>query len=426
MPAVDLNPAPNRPRWRVVLVRLPPDRDALSIVLPRERPIAAEELPLVLRVTPDLDTAQQTADRLRAAGAAVTVLEDPGFPHLDAFCPDHPTALASALCVACNRRICPSCALAAGGAFLCPTCHQQRQEARQRVRTRQLFSVFLFTAFLYQVHSWLLAERQRVSPLGPVTVGLFQIVPPGQSGAPLVRALNGQPVAGYTGPTLRDIEGWFGAEHERYTGHKGPYLRLQLRGPWEERIDPPPLALPDDGLFTLAFRSWRFAQYFKDLVTARGVDLSATAVRVFVIYGSGEGDLASHSRGSEKGRIAMAWLDLAERNPAYAVLTVAHELAHTLGAEDLYEEGSYLARYPEGYVQPHLEPRYPQRYAELMAVDIPVGPSQEAEPASLDQLRIGYHSAATMGWIAEEEARWFYEYGGEQDRPDAALDEQDK
>lgn len=405
-------------------MRLPPEGGAaLTVVLPRDRPIAPDELPLVLRVTPDLETAQHTAERLRAAGASVTVLEDPGFPKLDAFCPDHPTALASRVCTSCARRICPGCALAAGGLELCPACRQTRDASRQRVRTRQLFAVFLFTVFLYQLQLWLTAERQRVSPLGPVSVGVFQLVPPGASREPLVRALNGQRVPGYTGPTLRDLEGWFGAEHDRYTGHGGSYLQLHLRGPWEERVSPPPLALPDDGLFTLAFRSWRFADYFKDLVIARGVDPSAYAVRVFVTYGRGTSDLASHSRGSEKGRIAITWLDLDETNPAYAVITVAHELAHTLGAEDLYDEGTYLARYPAGFVQPHVEPRYPQRYAELMAVDIPLGPTDEIEPRSLDQVRVGYHSAAAMGWIGEEESAWFYEFGGEQDRPEQGLDE---
>ena len=47
---------------------------------------------------------------------------------------------------------------------------------------------------------------------------------------------------------------------------------------------------------------------------------------------------------------------------------VAHELCHPLGATDKYDGVSV---WPQGYVEPDREPRYPQRKAEIMALGKP-------------------------------------------------------
>ena len=131
-------------------------------------------------------------------------------------------------------------------------------------------------------------------------------------------------------------------------------------------------------------------------------------MKIYVIFQKGAEDLASHSRANEKSRFAVAWIDLEEPNPAYALLTVAHELAHALGAEDLYEPDTFLARYPEGFLDPHQVPLYPQKGAELMAADLPIGPGVEREVRSLSEVHIGAHTAAQMAWISPEQAARYY------------------
>ncbi len=408
MSVVDPPPALDRPRWRVVLVRLPPGGSAaLMSVLPRDRTIDADDLPIVLRVVDDQEAAHQTAERLRLVGARVALLEESAPPPHSPYCPEHVTALAARSCRRCKRAICAECVIAAESRPLCAACFRRQQRERRELRARQLFMVFLFAVFLFELSRFLREEAASVAPDGVVTVGLYQFVPPGRLHAPIVRRMNQQ--RGSDEESLRDIGPWFDQERERYTGRAGPYLRLELRGPWAEQVRPPSLGEPDDPLWRIALQSWRYAGYFSELVETRGLDPDDVAVRVYVVYGESESDLAAHSRGSEKGRLAIAFIALDEQNPTYALATVAHELAHTLGARDLYDEASSLAVYPEGYVEPFADPLFPQRYAELMAVDRPLGLREEAEARSLSELRIGYRTAADMGWIGEEQAAWFYD-----------------
>ena len=392
-------------------MRLPPEGwEALRLVLPRATPVLAEDLPLVTRVVPDLESARLTAERLRATGAAVVVLEDPPSGAASPFCPAHPVRLGAGTCRRCGAAICGACVLEAAGDVLCPSCADVLRERRRWTRTRQLFVGLLFTVFLYQVAAMLLTDRARVSPTGPVEVGLFQFAPPQGIHAPIVDALNAPGGAEGAGSGWAELARWFDDEHRRYAGGDGRYLRLTVRGPWGVQVEPPRLAGPDDGMWAVMTGSWRYARYFRNLALDHGVDPERYAVRLYVLYGDPDeaGDLAAHSRGSERGRLAISWISLGEQNPAYALETVAHELAHTLGALDSYREDNYLARHPEGFVEPFADPLYPQRYAELMAVDIPVGPDEEAEVRSLDQVRIGHATAAQMSWIGEEQARWFY------------------
>ena len=101
-------------------------------------------------------------------------------------------------------------------------------------------------------------------------------------------------------------------------------------------------------------------------------------------------------------------MSLDETNPGYPLATLAHEIGHALGASDAYDPATSHAEHPYGYVEPFADPLYPQTYAELMAVDIPLGPKREREVSSLNQLRVGHRTAAELGWIPPEQADLFY------------------
>jgi hypothetical protein len=196
---------------------------------------------------------------------------------------------------------------------------------------------------------------------------------------------------------------------------------LDIRGPYAQDLEPPELAGPDDGPFQIIWRSLGYVRFWRQLARSKGLDFKDYAARIFVGYTGPGGDVAAHSRGSEKGRLGIAWIDLEDINPAYAVITIAHELAHTLGATDKYDESTFHAVWPQGYIEPFKETLYPQRYAELMAVDIPIASDAEVEPTGLSSVRIGHGTAAELGWLSPSEADYFYRHEGK--RPGERLAE---
>jgi hypothetical protein len=402
-----LAPPPPRPHpdacWRVVIVRLSAaGTERVGGALGRPLRLRGPVVPAVVYTGADGVAAHRLADELRDAGCDVVVVEEPLGGH--AFCAIHPPQLCAETCRACRAPVCPGCRLDANGRDLCEACARTAQNRDRIVRVRHLFALFVFCAFLYAVHQWQVREDRLLDPHGPVDVIVYQFVPPGLASAPLVRALNREG----SRTTLKAISDWYRGEHTRYTGDTGDYLDLTLRAPWVTTVSPPRLEDPDAAWWDLLHRAWGYTRYFHDLARSFGDDPDAHTARVYVVYGEGQGDLASESRGSRKGRVAISYIPVTGASMAYAQLTVAHELGHILGADDLYDEDTYQARFPEGFVDPWARPPYPQRYAELMAGDIPISPVDEREIESLSDVRIGYRTAASMGWIPGARADAWY------------------
>lgn len=386
---------PTPRRWRVLVVRPAPGP-------PPSGAPAPAELPLVVLATDDPARAAAAAARLRGEGAVVVVVEEPADADPSAFCTTHAGRLAARACVSCGRPVCTSCSREAGGEDLCPACRVRGRSPRRRTRLRQLFLLFLFAVVLWQVAEDRRTDRARTDPFGPITVGIYQFVPPGVVASPALQALNG------AGPSsFRALADWWTAERLRFGPAATPYLHLVHGGPWARSPEIPVLPPREAPVWRQALAGWRVQRAWLGAARAEGMDPDDVGVRIFVVWGRGI-DLSAHSRGSEKGRIAVVHLDLDEPNPAYAQVAVAHELAHTLGADDLYTPDTFLAVYPRGYVEPFAEPTFPQRFAELMAVDVPVSLTTEREVVSLDEVRIGPATAAAMGWLPAEQAALFY------------------
>ena len=385
-------------RWQVIVVR-PPTDEAKDQSLPAS---GSGLFPLSLARTADPAEAEQLAERLRARGATVAVLEE----HTEApvTCEWHPPQLLGRTCRECGVGVCALCRLEAGGDRLCPVCRAHREKRRRAERVRQLFAVFLFSVFLYQVVAWQREEADRLDPAQGISVAVFQFVAPGTADAPMVRALND-----VDGPfALLRIPEWYDREYARFTGATRGFMNLRTFGPWRTPAELPALAAEGAPAWEDAWAAWRYAAKWHALAEAHGVDPGDWDVRVYVVYERGAGDIAAESRGSDRGRIAVSRLDLDDPNYAYPQLTVAHEMGHVLGGEDLYDPDTYLAQAPRGLAEPHRKPLYPQRYAEVMAGDRPQSPQTEAEVRSLDEVRVGYHTAARFGWIEPEQATLHY------------------
>ncbi len=393
-------------RYRVVLVRWPPKgAGGLARVLPGGHVPKRDALPVVVRVTEHREQAEETAGRIRGAGAGVVVLGE--YADLPVVCQDHPPELVRGACRRCGRDVCAGCLLDADGDRLCPGCAAENRAGIQRIHTRQLFVVFLFCAFLYQVFTLWRRDEDIRAGWEVANVAVIQFVPPGQLIHPMVQGLSGQAGGAWEGPTYADVVSLFDRERRRFSGQLHSSLRLSVRGPWQERPEPPSLVESMDSPLRAGIASLRYSWFWKRLAERHGVESRYFPLRMFVIFTDEEGDSAAMSRAALGGNLAVTYISLDDPNPTYAAITVAHELAHLLGASDKYGPDG-LARIPEGYVEPWSEPMYPQRFAELMAVDIPISRTHEREPTSLEQVRFGHRSAAEMGWISDDQAESFY------------------
>jgi hypothetical protein len=122
-------------------------------------------------------------------------------------------------------------------------------------------------------------------------------------------------------------------------------------------------------------------------------------IRIFVLYHDPSfTQSVPHSVGMQKGLVGVvhAYADrsLAPTNN----VVIAHEVLHTLGASDKYDPATLAPLFPLGYVEPELEPRYPQRFTEIMAGRYATGTDSFEMPGSLTDVRVGDATALEIRW----------------------------
>ncbi|HJN72555.1 MAG TPA: hypothetical protein QGF58_01360 [Myxococcota bacterium] len=341
-------------RWQVVVLG-PPDGglEALGDLLP-DRLIGP--FPLLLRPRSEAD-ARALATRLRGAGAEVVVAR---------MIEDGP---------------------------------ELRSRRRWR-RIRQLAWVLLLAVVIFKVAEFRSHDEALLFGGGTIDVGVMQFAAPEDQGAPIVQEVN-------DGTAIVALEDWFNAEYRRYTGRSDAWVELHPEGPWGVPLQPPSVGR-DMPTLSRAAHSISYVWWWENMAADQGVEADSYGVRLYIAYLPGTSDQAADSRGDPKRRTAVAHVSASEDNVAYVLTTMAHEIAHALGATDRYDLATFLAEYPEGYVEPLAAPLFPQRYAEVMAVDRPSGMSEELEVESLDQLRVGHRTAAELRWISHDEADYFY------------------
>src|SRR5262245_21367658 len=103
----------------------------------------------------------------------------------------------------------------------------------------------------------------------------------------------------------------------------------------------------------------------------------------------------------QKGLVGLVHAYAARGMAASNNIVIAHETLHTVGATDKYQRGSGTPIFPGGFAEPDRKPRYPQRYAEIMAGQRAISEREQEMPDSLNDVIVGDVTAAEIGWKRE-------------------------
>ena len=164
----------------------------------------------------------------------------------------------------------------------------------------------------------------------------------------------------------------------------------------------PPPAPAADGVVDLVQHGIALSTYLRDIDARAGIESSLYDSRIYVAMRKprkAERTLVE-GRSEQGGRVGLVELQLDAEAEAVdlALIVVAHELLHTLGATDKYDDaGRTLV--PLGLAEPERVPLFPQSYAEIMGRNRMLSPTQERVPSSLAELAVGPSTAREIGWL---------------------------
>jgi hypothetical protein len=332
--------------------------------------------------------AEALVSALRTAGAeadAAPVAEPPS-P-----CPAHPTFDAADLCDTCGALLCVLCVARGGPARQCDACAGRVRRSRRFYRARVTVLLVILAGVL--LYAWKDVHRRhaRNDWRRTLSVGLV-VVKVGPVDAGALRALRERAHA------LEDV---LAAEARRVRGPGGPRpIDVEVLGPVEAATRPP---MPEgDGVMDLVRYTWAKSRYAARIDEAVGPDVRGLDARIYLVARPPDGSGTNFVEGlsEQGGRAGFVEVNLDETMVDFALFVFAHELCHTLGATDKYDaSGSTMI--PEGLAEPDAVPRFPQRFAEVMARARVIGPGQEQAPGSLSELRVGPITAREIGWVGE-------------------------
>jgi len=193
------------------------------------------------------------------------------------------------------------------------------------------------------------------------------------------------------------LEDRLAAEFARWRATTFRPFKFDFYGPVQASGAPP--ATPGDGVLELARYTFELWRYLRDIDDAAGLRASSVDSAIYVVARRPKSQSRTFVEGTsqEGGKVGLVEVELDDTISDFALFVAAHELMHTLGASDKYDEGGHTL-VPSGLPEPDKTPLYPQRYAEVMARNVALGASEERPPRSLDELAVGAATAAEIGW----------------------------
>jgi len=196
------------------------------------------------------------------------------------------------------------------------------------------------------------------------------------------------------------IGDYYKNEAIRYDYQPSDIFDIQILGPFSLTNDPPKRNRTTD--------SSELKSFFDEEVKNNSINISNYDIIVYAYF---HDQVLSHREycgftSTIMANTALICLDTSITTAETGIETVAHELAHILGASDQYiapcDRGNYQAccEIPDGLPEPDKIPLYPQEKACLMCGSIVVSEVDMGEtPASLDYVVICTETAEEIGWI---------------------------
>jgi len=221
-------------------------------------------------------------------------------------------------------------------------------------------------------------------------VGIFPMNGDGSEAAE--RYVNSLEVEDFAG-----IETFFADEAARYGVKVGRPVRIELYPSPRER---PPVLPPHANVFQTMWWSLKMRWYARGAANVPG--RAPSHIRVFVLYHDPAlNESVPHSLGLQKGLVGVVHAFADRRMAGSNAIVIAHETFHTVGATDKYDLETGTPLYPAGFAEPDRTPRFPQRYAEIMAGQRALSEREHEMPESLRGVRVGEQTAAEIGWTGK-------------------------
>jgi hypothetical protein len=201
-------------------------------------------------------------------------------------------------------------------------------------------------------------------------------------------------ISSLTVEDFKSIETFFSQEAARHGVKIDRPVRMDL---YPSPHEPPPALAPRANRLQVMWWSLKTRLYARHAADVPG--RAHSHIRVFVLYHDPKlNESVPHSLGMQKGLIGVVYAFADPRMGGSNNIVIAHETMHTVGATDKYDIETGVPLYPGGYGEPTLSPRFPQRYAEIMAGQRAISDHEQEMPESLRDVVVGTQTAEEIGW----------------------------
>lgn len=198
------------------------------------------------------------------------------------------------------------------------------------------------------------------------------------------------------------LEARLAAEYARYqldggAGNPARMIEFVAHGP--VRVSAPPPSEPGTTFFARLRHAYALWRYTRQADEDAGVQTRAYDSRIYVVAEPAKdpGELQVEGFSENGGRVGVARVELDVSTVDLALFVATHELFHTLGATDKYDDSGRTLM-PSGLPDPERVPLFPQPGAEVMARNRVVSANYEVVPETLEELSVGRLTAREIGW----------------------------